>query len=672
MILTDKQFYKTAINLSIPAFAEANKRFFEGDGAGAAASFAAYVRENLFYDKYFSLHQTEFDEEKKQKILSTANDILNGDLDVIGYAHHYENLEVDWETNQTPTQYCEWIWCLSRHDAFLTLAKAYLITKDTRYATAFNKLIESWIDQVELPIADADNYKGSYAHTGWRTIETGIRMTEPWQYPIHVFMRDGLIPDSLVVKIFKSIWEHSFYIRHYASSHNWLIIELTGLMNLVCLYPFFDNIGAWRHYVWSRFQSELDVQINADGLQYELTTSYHMGIIQNYREVMRLALTFGIEIPERMLEKVHSMHTAVAYLSDPAQCTPAVNDACREFIGPDMEKSLPFFPNDPLFKFFISGGKEGTPPPFLSYAAPYTGHVAMRTGWSKDDTWVFFDSAHHGWGHQHEDKLSVQLYAFGKMLLSDGENYDYDASKMRSMIISSFSHNTALVDTFGQLRSKTHSREEEERIVRERIPSDLAWSFLEDLEVAEGTYNNGYGEDLIKVDHHRKLIFFKKGLGCASPFVLLLDSFYPKDEKEHLYEVHFQLGREEIEKTENSVTVIHENGITLTLLSDCPVEVHTAEYEPRYMGWRKRYAPGVDHEHYPAPAPCFVKRGGVSHAATVIYPAKNEPCKILAVSCDEKSFSLTMADGKVYTFDRADEAFKTYSTTERKALGMPL
>ena len=120
MMLTDKQFYKACLNLSIPEMAEAKKLYFEGDAAGAAKVFAAYVRSHIDYETYFSLpsvksafNESCFAEEKKKKIIEHGDRICEGWFTPAGYAHQYVNLEMDWETNHTPNNYCEWVWVLS-------------------------------------------------------------------------------------------------------------------------------------------------------------------------------------------------------------------------------------------------------------------------------------------------------------------------------------------------------------------------------------------------------------------------------------------------------------------------------------------------------------------------------------------------------------------------------
>ena len=673
MMLTDKQFYKAALNLGIEELAKAKDLYFAGDSAGAAKVFATYVRENLDYEHFFKLPGADIGD--KEKAVKEGDRVLEGYLWAAGYTYKYENLDVDWEKNQTPNNYGEYVWQLSRHGEFCTLAKAYLHTKDKKYADGFNKLIESWIDQVEFPIADIANRHGSYDHTGWRTLESGIRMGMPWQVPIHTFIRDGLVPDALVVKIFKSIWEHAFHLRNYCSSHNWLLSELMGFAHIAVLYPFYDRVWQWKKFIFDRLISELDVQLYPEGFQYELTTGYHLVSIKEYLNVVDLCKAFELEVDERILTRIHQMYEAEFRLMGPDLECLGLNDGSYTPMLNYAKRALQYFPNDPFFKAIETEGKEGAWPSFNSDVLPYVGHCMMRTGWDKDAIFAHFDSAYYGWGHAHEDKLSFNLHAYGKRLLSDGGNFAYDSSKMRNMTVLTRAHNTAMVDMLDQRRGyNTEYRKIEENAVINKIPSDLSWNFGETYEVAAGTYDCGYGVNpAVKVDHHRKVIFFKKGLGIAKPFFVLLDDFAPKDENEHLYEVLFQLDIQPYTATEYTVTADHGDGVALTLVSSAPANIIIGQNEPRYMGWRKIEGhSGEDIVHNPAPAVLFTEKGRESHVATVAYPAKDEACPVQSVACDKDSFTVTMANGESYTFAKNDPAFDTIGTAERLEKGMPL
>ena len=675
MLLTDKQFYKAALDRNIPEMQECYELFSAGKGEEANAHFTKYVREHLDYEKFFTLQLVKdfYSHNTNEQIIATADRAAAGHVSSCGVSYVCEDLsKLDWSYNPTENNYGEWVWQLSRHGNFTHIARAWELTKDEKYLKTFITLISTWLEQEEFPIADVANGHGSYSFVGWRTIESGVRMRLPWHYPIHAFMKEGVLPDRLVVDIFKSFWEHAFHIRNYCSSHNWLTIELGGFMHIATFYPFFEKADAWRRFIFDRLHKELSVQLHADFMQYELATGYHMVVMGDYKRVMAIADRYGMEISETMKASVRKMYGAITRILQPDRHIPDLNDGTdRDFRG-DIKDGEWLYPNDPEFRYFLSNGKEGKAPAYLSAVLPYTGFCAMRTSWDEDAIYALFDGAHYGWGHQHEDKLSFNLSAYGKNLLLDGGNYDYDGSKMRRMLCSTYGHNTAVVDTFGQNSRKTHSRAEEERLVREHIPSDLAWNFTEDYECCDAAYRLGYGEDLIPAEHRRKVIFFKKGLGGSQPFFVLLDDFSAKDEKEHLYEALFQLGTEPITTTDATVTADHGDGVTLTLLSSGAREIAIGQHEPRYTGWKKRFAPGAEHEHYPAPAVFFSEKGRECHIATVAYPAKNAACPIAAVLCDKDSFTLKMENGASYSFDKNDSTFKTYGTLERLEKGMDI
>lgn len=673
MLLTDKQFYKAALDRKIPEMQECYDLFMAGKGEEANALFAKYVRENLDYERFFTLQlvQDFYSHSTDEQVIATADRAVAGHVSSCGVSYVCEDLsKIDWSYNPTENNYGEFVWQLSRHGNFSHIARAWELTKDEKYLNTFITLITTWLEQEEFPIADVANGHYSREFVGWRTIESGVRMRLPWHYPIHVFLRAGVLSDRLVVDIFKSLWEHAFHIRYFCSSHNWLTIELGGFMHIATFYPFFDCSTKWRKFIFDRLHKELKVQLHADSMQYELATGYHMVVLGDYKRVMAIADRYGMEISDTMKNSVRKMYGAITKILQPDRHIPDLNDGTdRDFRG-DLADAEWLYPNDPEFRYFLTDGKEGKAPSYLSAVLPYTGFCAMRTSWDPDAIYALFDGAHYGWGHQHEDKLSFNLSAYGKNMLMDGGNYDYDGSMMRRMLCSSYGHNTAVVDTLGQNNRKTHSRAEEERCVMEHIPSDMAWNFTEDVECCEAAYRLGYGDTLVPVVHGRKIIFFKKGIGGSQPFFVLLDSFTPEDGEAHLYEALFNLGTVPIETTDTTVTADYGDGVTLTLVSSGKREIAIGQHEPRYLGWKKKFAPGAEHEHYPAPTVLFSEQGAEKYVATVAYPAKNAACPVVSVACDSSSFAITMADGKTYSFDKNDPAFKTYGTLERLEKGM--
>ena len=83
MMLTDKQFYKAALNLGIEELAKTKELYFAGDSAGAAKVFATYVRENLDYEHFFKLPGADIGD--KEKAIKAADRVMEGYLWAAGY-----------------------------------------------------------------------------------------------------------------------------------------------------------------------------------------------------------------------------------------------------------------------------------------------------------------------------------------------------------------------------------------------------------------------------------------------------------------------------------------------------------------------------------------------------------------------------------------------------------
>ena len=108
-----------------------------------------------------------------------------------------------------------------------------------------------------------------------------------------------------------------------------------------------------------------------------------------------------------------------------------LNDSDAGSVLGYMEQGARLFPQRQDFQWAATEGKEGRQPTHTSHVFPYAGQFIMRSGWDRDALWLCMDGGPYGFGHQHEDKLSVILTAFGQPLLVEGGTYTYDASPWR-------------------------------------------------------------------------------------------------------------------------------------------------------------------------------------------------------------------------------------------------
>ncbi len=654
MLITEKQFYTEELDFTIPEMAKVKELYEAGDVEGAEHTFAEYLKATLDPEHYFALSGVEIGQggstqDVSCSIIENADMICRGKVRSCSYTHDFGG-EIDWNFNGTPDGYREWLWQLNRHHIFKIIAYAYVKTGDEKYADAFNRHMTGWLSQSECPQWPVPNRCSQYPC--WRTISVGIRQSGNWPYAIHAFLKSPTIPDKTWVRIAMSIWEHGQLLMHSPSSLNWLDIEMSGLNALGTLYRFFKLSETWRSFAVNMMASELKTQVYEDGFQCELTTGYQSVVTSTNASVYRFAKHYGFDIPDDFKQNIRKLYTMYPKLMRPDGRTPCTNDGGQVLVSDRMTDALRHFPGDPEFTAILEGRVSEVYP--LDVVMPYSGMITMRTGWGENDIWAFFESAPFGAGHQHDDKLNIDISAYGKNIINVIGNHAYDKSQMRGLSVRTRGHNTGIVDGKGQNARPTHTAWAPEKV---NIKSDLEVNIRPDTVVAYGKYNRGYGGDLIQVTHERRVVFFREGLGGSRPFFVLLDSFTPADDVSHTYELSFPLYPVPVTLRGRQATIDCGDGVTMEVVTHAALCTVTAQYGPEYMGFR----PATDRlaeEHIPAPVLIIRDYGKVKHFATVLYPTPDGAAPEISVKCDESSFTVTI-DGVEHKFGRDEEFLLT-------------
>lgn len=648
MRLSDRDFFERCIDRSIPELNKASELFSCGKQKEAERAFADYLK-GIFPDEricafprpwlesYGDVSEEEF-----------AEEILKGFVCSVGHKYQFKDGMIDWSYNPTFNKYVEFTYHLQYHSEMLILAWVYGRTGDERYAARFDYMINSWIEQAECP----EDMGGGLTML-WRTLEAGLRMGTRWPVFINHFIHSPSVPDRTWVNMFKSIWEHGYRLlknNTQRGHNNWIITEMVGLATMGVCYPFMNDAKGWLDTALRILKEEIDIQIYPDGMQIELTSGYHGGIISNFMRAKQVLELYGIEAPPVFAERVRLMYSMYAKLCKPNLKTPGLNDGSEANVPQAMKRAVTYFPEDECFRYFATSRAEGLPPTYTSHTLPYAGFAVMRTDWSKDAIWAFLDAGPEGQAHVHEDKLAFQLYAYGTDMLADTGTYAYDTSDMRKYVIGTRSHSTALVDGKHQNRLKTRKRG-----LPDIVKADFAYAFGEEYEVAEGYYDQGYGPELIDVKHTRRVIFFKKGLGKLPPFFLLLDKFESRDGEEHNCEVSFQLPHVPVSAFEHVVEAKYGNGATLKMVSDCYPKIQIGQYAPEFIGWQPIHGT-EDHEHSPSPVVSFTKRGTIARFATLLIPQSADTALDCSIRLNDGGFAITV-NGKALEFENNDPRF---------------
>ncbi len=619
--LSDADFF-AKIDTTRPGLEGIPAAVAQGDFATARRLFAAEVRRTLRPERFLRIERefrgAHFMKEG-ETVEEAAERILTGELISCGTPHRFTG-EVDWFSNPTFNQYREWTWQLSRHPEWAILAERYRATGDERYAEAFVRFFRSWVRQALVP----ENADGA-ATLCWRTIEAGIRMGGAWQWALHSFYKSPHFTDDVLIDWYKSVWEHGWRLRNFHRTGNWLIMEMNGLAQIGILYPQFRDAAAWKAYAFERLVEELDAQVYPDGWQIELSTGYHQVDIQNYQWLIDVCRAYDEPIPAAFRAGLERMHTVNVLMMMPDGRLPDVNDGGWHEVARLMKSAVKDYPERADFLWAYTRGAQGHPPAITSHAFPYAGYYVMRTGWEPDALWALLDAGHFGYGHQHEDKLNLLLHAYGRLLLTEGGNYAYDASEMRRYVLSTRAHNTIRVDGQDQNRRLSYNR----AAFDVTIPSDGRLLIGPERDVAEGTYEEGYGplaEPL--ATHRRRVIFLKKGMPAAGlgPCVLVVDRLTPTDAAEHTYQILWHLNADRAAADGLAVQSTDAGQPNLAIVptpaAGLNVRVVSGEEAPEFQGWKaiKNHQQG---EYAPTPTAVYEWRtAGPARLVTLLYPMR--------------------------------------------------
>lgn len=266
---------------------------------------------------------------------------------------------------------------------------------------------------------------------------------------------------------------------------------------------------------------------------------------------------------------------------------------------------------------------------------PWSGLAVMRTGWEKADAWAMLDAGPFGRGHQHEDKLNLLFYAAGKMLLTEGGNYAYDASPMRSYVLDTASHNTVRVDGLPQNRKVNYTWQED--MIRHKAPG-IQWHHGEAWDYAEGVYDEGYGPEAKTQAVHRRRVFFRR---TGAPLVLVVDRLEAAEP--HVYEWLWHVDSAVVAQEPGSVRMADMD----VVYAHGTAEVVTGQEQPEWQGF---VATGTKQGMYRA-VPCVcVRAEGVCLRQVTVMAVHDGETRLTRVLADPDGASglirLIWSDGR--------------------------
>lgn len=398
-------------------------------------------------------------------------------------------------THNGPENDIEWAWALNRHYPTGNLLDAYFKTGNLNYAGYIDQFTKDWII-CSWP------YPAKKSSTAmWRGLEVSFR-AKTWARVFFDLWNTNLISPATRLLILSSLPDHAHYARNFHAQGNWLTMEISGLATVASSWPEFKESKAWLDYAVQTMVASMKDQIYPDGVQTELTSSYHYVALINFKLFADICKKNNVALPEYYTRTLEDMYNYLARSIRPDGNGLLNNDADQVYNQEIIQKASAEYKR-PDWLFIAENGKAGTQPnDGPSYLFPYAGQLISRSGFDADAQYSFFDIGPWGTGHQHNDKLHLSVFAYGRDLLVDGGRFAYRgevADKFRKYATGSASHNVILVDGNGQAAGEKRT---------ETPLAENYYSINKDFDYGAGIFDNFSGIEG-QFSHTRAMLYVR-------------------------------------------------------------------------------------------------------------------------------------------------------------------
>jgi hypothetical protein len=415
------------------------------------------------------------------------------------------------------------VWELNRLGHFITLGRAYVVTKDERFTAALMDQLRSWNEQ--NPYGRGPNWQCA--------MEVALRAVNLIAAR-EMFRESPQVDTQFLLRLLQ---QHGTYIRRnlefsYIATSNHYLSDVAGLLWIGVMVPELRDAESWRDFGLRELLNEMDKQVLPDGADFESSTGYHRFVTELFLYSFALCRENGIEIGETYWSKLRAMLLYIRGYLRPDGFAPLIGDTDGGQFLPVQQRSA----ND--HGYLLEVGAEVFNEPALrepergSKAFPHAGIYVMR----HEDLYLCFNASGTGingrGSHGHNDALSIEVCAGRCAFIVDPGTgiYTGDLQKRHDFRSTAY-HSTVKIDGVEQ---NTIHRDMPFVIGDEAKPRVLSW---EDNKIVAEHY--GYHRLKNPVTHRRSVTFDK-----FERYWLIEDEF--PEEGDHEFEVrfHFAAGLE--------------------------------------------------------------------------------------------------------------------------------
>ncbi|MBL8270352.1 alginate lyase family protein [Steroidobacter sp.] len=433
----------------------------------------------------------------------------------------------------------KYLWEPSRHAQLVTLAQAWHLTHEQKYADGCRTLLESWFDQCPYP---------SGVH--WTSsLEHSIRLVN-WSFAWHLLGGDaatifeGSTGEAFKQRWLTSVYQHCHFIAghfsRYSSANNHLLGELMGLFVAALTWPLWKRSRRWKNTAQRQLEREVLLQNGEDGVNREQANWYHHEVADMMLVSGLIARANGCDFSTAYWHRLRGMLQYIASIMDAGGQVPNFGDADDAIIArldpdvPDVYRSLlatgAVLFESAEFKFKAGAVIDDKTRWLLGDAAlgKYEAidmarvSLPMRKDFANAGYYILgdryetnrevrivADAGPLGYlsiaAHGHADALSFTLSAGGQEILIDPGTYAYHTQRLwRDYFKGTSAHNTVRVDGVDQSVSGGNflwiKHAQAQVVTVERTPLADRWVASHD----------GYSRLKHPLTHRREILFEKQ------------------------------------------------------------------------------------------------------------------------------------------------------------------
>jgi hypothetical protein len=360
-------------------------------------------------------------------------------------------------------------WELSRCQHWPVLGQAYRLTRDDRYAREIMRELQDFMEA--NPVGTAVNWAC--------TMDVALRAAN-WALALELIRRCEM-PSPLWHAAYEALFDHGTFIEghlenHYEVTSNHFLSNVVGLFYVAAVFRDLPRGELWDRQCRAWLLQEMDVQVLADGADYESSVPYHRLVSELFLGAARVADISGTAMPRRYLDRLTTMIDFAAAVLRPDGLMPQVGDADDGRLH-ILSGYGSWKPQDPRHLF----GPAATllsRPDWMQYAdasvewerawwgfdgssaadLPAVERPAIRqfpdaglTIVRRDADYLLITNGIVGTGgfgnHKHNDLLAFEYHVGGEPVIVDPGSYVYTSNPdARNLFRSTRSHNTVSVD----------------------------------------------------------------------------------------------------------------------------------------------------------------------------------------------------------------------------------